>query len=275
VDLYSSAESWRQVVWSSGLLASGEHTVTIQWSWGRNISATDTNLCLDAVDVVGTLLPATASVMHSGPMVVVIDPGHQAAANYDQEPVGPGSTTTKAKVSSGTASVNTGAPESALVLAVGLKLRDALEAYGIEAVMTRTAQEVDVSNVERAQIANQAGADLFVRVHADGSTDSSVNGVLVLYPASIAGWTDDIGAQSTRAATLALQELVAATGARSRGLSARSDLAGFNWSDVPVFLPEIGLMTNPTEDALLATDAYQNKIVQGLTRAILSYLDFY
>ncbi len=42
-----------------------------------------------------------------------------------------------------------------------------------------------------------------------------------------------------------------------------------------MFLPQIGLMTNPTEDALLATDAYQNDIVQGLTRAILSYLDFY
>jgi N-acetylmuramoyl-L-alanine amidase len=230
---------------------------------------------LDAVDVIGTLLPATATVLHSGPMIVVVDPGHQLAANYDQEPVGPGSTTTKAKVSSGTASVNTGAPESALVLAVGLKLRDALTAHGIEVVMTRTAQEVDVSNVQRAQMANAAGADLFVRIHADGSADSSVNGVLVLHPASIVGWTDDIAVESKRAATLALQELIAATGARSRGLSARSDLAGFNWSDVPVFLPEIGLMTNPAEDALLATDAYQNDIVQGLTQAILSYLDFY
>ena len=141
--------------------------------------------------------------------------------------------------------------------------------------MTRTAQEVDVSNVQRAQIANEAGADLFVRIHADGSSDASLNGVLVLYPTSIAGWTDDIAVESKRAATLALQELVAATAARSRGLSARSDLAGFNWSDVPVFLPEIGLMTNPTEDALLATDAYQNEIVQGLTLAILGYLDFY
>jgi N-acetylmuramoyl-L-alanine amidase len=102
-----------------------------------------------------------------------------------------------------------------------------------------------------------------------------VNGVLVLHPASISGWTDDIAVESSRAATLALQELVAATGAKSRGLSARSDLAGFNWSDVPVFLPEIGLMTNPTEDALLATDAYQNKIVTGLTRAILGYLEYY
>ena len=94
----------------------------------------------------------------------------------------------------------------------------------------------------------------------------------MLYPVSIAGWTDDIAAESKRAATLALDELIAATGAESRGLSARSDMTGFNWSDVPVFLPEIGLMTNAAEDALLATAAYQDKIVQGLTGAILSYL---
>ena len=39
-----------------------------------------------------------------------------------------------------------------------------------------------------------------------------------------------------------------------------------------MFLSEIGLMTNPTEDALLATDAYQNKLVSGLTSAILCFL---
>ena len=64
-------------------------------------------------------------------------------------------------------------------------------------------------------MANGAKADLFVRIHADGSTDSSVNGILMLYPATIAGWTDDIASESLRAATIALQELVNATGARA------------------------------------------------------------
>jgi N-acetylmuramoyl-L-alanine amidase len=53
---------------------------------------------------------------------------------------------------------------------------------------------------------------------------------------------------------------------------ARQDLTGFNWSDVPVILPEIGLMTNREEDALLATDEYQDKIVRGLTEGILEFL---
>ena len=214
----------------------------------------------------------SAPASHGGAFVVVIDPGHQAKANTSTEPVGPGSSEYKAKVSGGTAGVVTGTPESELVLTVSLKLRDALEAHGIEVVMTRTSQNVDISNIERAQLANDAGADLFVRIHADGSEDSSISGIHVLYPASIAGWTDDIAKASKEAAALAQRELIAATGARDRGLDARSDMTGFNWSDVPVILPEIGFMTNAAEDRLLATAAYQDKIVAGLTRAILGFL---
>lgn len=206
------------------------------------------------------------------PKVVVIDPGHQAKANHDTEPIGPGSSDRKAKVSSGTAGVATGTPESELVLAVSLKLRDALLAQGIQVVMTRTTQNVDISNIERAQRANEAGADLFVRIHADASTNPDVSGIHVLYPVSIKGWTDDIAAASKEAAELAQRELIAATGAVDRGIDARGDMTGFNWSDVPVILPEIGFMTNPAEDRLLATAAYQDKIVAGLTRAILTFL---
>ena len=213
----------------------------------------------------------TASPASSG-KVVVIDPGHQAHGDSSLEPVGPGSSEKKAKVSSGTAGVVTGIPESELVLAVGLKLRDSLKAHGIKVVMTRTSQDVNISNIARAQIANEANADLFVRVHADGTDNSSTTGIHVLYPATIEGWTDDIAVASKKAASLAQQALVAATGAKDRGIDARSDMTGFNWSDVPAIIPEIGFMTNATEDRLLATAEYQDKIVKGLTKAILEFL---
>lgn len=224
--------------------------------------------------------PSTTTTSQSPPTtapraagkIVVLDPGHQAKGDFNTEPVGPGSTEKKPKVSSGTAGVVTGTPESVLVLAVALKLRDSLASHGIQVLMTRTTQDVNISNIERAQLANEAGADLFVRIHADGSDNSAINGIHTLYPASIKGWTDDIAAASKQAAELIQKELIAATGARDRGLDARRDMTGFNWSDVPTVLPEIGFMTNPDEDRLLANEAYQNKIVQGLTRAILSFL---
>ena len=219
-----------------------------------------------------TAKPASASGAGTSGKVVVIDPGHQAHANSGLEPVGPGSSEKKAKVSSGTAGVVTGIPESELVLDVSLRLRESLKAHGIKVVMTRTTQDVDLSNIARAKIANEAHADLFVRIHADGTDNSSTAGIHVLYPASIKGWTDDIAGTSKEAAGIAQKALIAATGAKDRGIDARSDMTGFNWSDVPVILPEIGFMTNPAEDRLLATAAYRDKVVKGLTQAILEFL---
>lgn len=204
--------------------------------------------------------------------VVVIDPGHQRRGNNGEEPIGPGSSETKPKVSSGTSGVSSGVDESEVVLAVSLKLRDALQARGVTVVMTRTSQDVDLSNIERTRIANDARAGLYIRVHADGADSGSTRGIHVLYPASIAGWTDDIATPSKRAAQLAQAALVAATGAQDRGTDPRSDMTGFNWSDVPVIIPEIGFMTNPEEDRLLNTASYQQKIADALADAAVRFL---
>jgi N-acetylmuramoyl-L-alanine amidase len=222
---------------------------------------------------VSTTAPTAPPTTMAQKELVVIDPGHQAKGDSRLEPIGPGSSQTKARVSSGTKGVATGIPEHELTLAVGLLLRDLLEARGVEVRMTRTSADVNVSNVERTKMANDAGADLFIRVHADGAENRNRRGIHVLYPAVTAGWTDDIAAPSKRAAELAQRALIAATGARDLGINARSDMTGFNWSDVPVIIPEIGFMTNPEEDRLLATDEYRGKIAGALADAAVRFLE--
>ena len=60
VDLYSPAAAYRRSVWNTGPLDSGAHTVKIEWNGTKNASATDTNISVDAFDVLGTLAQAVA-----------------------------------------------------------------------------------------------------------------------------------------------------------------------------------------------------------------------
>jgi N-acetylmuramoyl-L-alanine amidase len=205
--------------------------------------------------------------------VVVIDPGHDLRANPETEPIGPGSSTRKIKDGGGTRGVVSGLAEAELNMRVSLRLRALLERAGIRVVMTRTRTAgTSIGNVARAQIANRARAGLFLRIHADGSADPGTRGTHALYPALRRGWTDDVYEASRRAARVLEQELVRALGFPDRGLRERSDFTGFNWSDVPVVLVERGFMTNPIEDRLLATAAYQRRAALGLCRGTLRFL---
>lgn len=205
--------------------------------------------------------------------VVVIDPGHDLRANPATEPIGPGSAARKIKDGGGTRGVVSGLTEAELNLQVSLRLRALLERAGIRVVMTRTrTASMSIGNVARARIANESGAALFLRIHADGSTDPRARGTHTLHPALRPGWTDDVYVSSKRAARVVQSQLVRALGFPDRGLQERSDFTGFNWADVPVILVELGFMTNPTEDRLLATPAYQRRAVLGLCRGTLRFL---
>lgn len=205
--------------------------------------------------------------------IICIDPGHQTRGNYDTEPVAPGSKEMKAKVSSGTAGVKTRIPEYKLNMEVSLKLRDALEKYGATVIMTRIENNVDISNAERAAMANDANADLYLRIHADGSTDKSVNGVSVLIPGKGHISDEYILKESEKAGSSILESFVEATGAKRRGLPKRNDLSGFNWCKVPMALVEMGFMSNAEEDVKLNTEEYQAKMVEGMVKGILVYFD--
>jgi N-acetylmuramoyl-L-alanine amidase len=205
--------------------------------------------------------------------VVVVDPGHDLRANLETEPIGPGSSTRKIKDGGGTRGVVSGLTEAELNLRVAFRLRPLLERAGVRVVMTRIENAgASMGNIARARIANRAGARLFLRIHADGSADPSVRGSHVLYPALRRGWTDDVYRASKRAATLVQKEMLGALGFPDRGLQERSDFTGFNWSDAPVILVEMGFMTNRTDDRLLATTAYQQRAAVGLCRGTLRFL---
>ena len=203
---------------------------------------------------------------------IVIDPGHDARPNPETEPIGPGSGTRKIKDGGGTRGVATGTPESVVNMEISLRLRKLLLADGYCVTMTRSRTAgVSIGNIARARIANRAHAALFVRIHADGSTDRSRNGTALLYPAYHRGWTDDILPESKVAARKLQSALIASLGSRDLGIVPRLDLTGFNWANVPAVLPELGFLSNPREDRLLNSARYQQKAAVGLRNGIHAF----
>ncbi len=200
--------------------------------------------------------------------LVVIDPGHQAEGNFDTEPIGPGASEQKIKVATGTHGVVSGLQEYELTLQISLLLQAELEARGYAAALTRTAHDVDISNAERAAMANGLGADAFVRVHANGSGSETASGAMTICQTADNPYNGALHAESYALSSCVLDALVEKTGCKKEYIWQTDTMAGINWSQVPVTIVEVGYMTNPDEDALMATQDYQKKIAAGIADGI-------
>lgn len=212
-----------------------------------------------------TAVPPVSGQPLSG-YVIGIDPGHQAHANRDKEPVAPGSSTMKNKVSSGTYGRFSGVREYEVNLAIGIGLRDALQKLGATVVMTRDSNDVDISNVERAQFFNKHNTDYALRLHCNGSDNADKAGAFMLVPKS-----NPYKADCDRAAKLLIDAYCGATGFQNLGVTVRSDQTGFNWCERMVVNIEMGHMTNEKDDHMLTDSAVQKNMVQGLVNGITAY----
>ncbi|WP_263697634.1 N-acetylmuramoyl-L-alanine amidase [Bacillus thuringiensis] len=206
-----------------------------------------------------------------GKFLVVIDPGHQQKANLNLEPIGPGAATQKYKVTDGTTGVVTKKREAVLVLEMAFVLKEKLEAKGMQVLMTRTSQDVDISNKERATFANDHKANLFLRLHADGSENPNQSGFAVLTPAEGSPYTKEIYAESLQISQTIVNKMRENQQVKVNGIKFRDDLSGFNWSKVPGVLLELGFMSNPEEDKKLSDSQYVNSLLQSVTDSVEEY----
>ena len=200
---------------------------------------------------------------------VCIDAGHQEKPDKKLEAIGPGDTFSKPRVSSGTRGVGTKKWEYEVTLESAQILKELL-VDNYEVIMTREKNDINISNRERALIANDAKADINIRIHCDSIKDGNKTGASILIPSKNGKYTKEIYEESNKYA-LELLKCFKESGVEVNGIFERADLTGFNYSKVPTVVLEMGFMSNYNEDKLLATEQYQRKLMILAKKSIDSY----
>jgi len=205
--------------------------------------------------------------------IIVIDAGHQLKGSSAKEPNGPDSTTMKDEVTWGATGVYTNTLEYDLNLKVALLLRDELIRRRYSVVMIRETNNVDISNMRRAQIANKYSAAAYVRIHANSWTDESMNGAMTIchsasnpYPNCAATYED-----SRLLSELVLEEFCKQTGIKQLNVREMDNMTGTNWSEVPTTIVEMGFLSNKSDDRLMATDYFRQEAAMGIADGLDAY----
>ena len=229
------------------------------------------SMCLSAVLLLSLCATGAAKIAQAEEKqkVIVIDAGHQTRAMSATEPIGPGSSQRKAKVTGGASGCVTHLPEYKLNLQVAKKLQKELVNRGYKVIMVRTKNNVRMSNVQRAKVANKYKADAFIRIHANSAGSSSVKGALTIAPASNNRYMTKANRKaSQKLSKKVLKAMCKTTGAKNRGVMYTNSMTGINWCKVPGPIVEMGFMSNPSEDRKMAKASYQKKIVKGIADGI-------
>lgn len=226
-----------------------------------------------AVTGAGTVRSPWSNAKKGNFCTVVIDAGHQKKGNLKKEPVGPGSSVRKYKTAYGTAGARSGIPESKVTLQTAKRLAAQLRSRGYRVVMVRTKQNVNISNIQRARIANRyQGGAVFVRLHCDASESAKTTGFSMQTASGKNPYlTKKNIRESARLSAKIAGSYQKATHMKNRGIASRDDLSGTNWCKIPTALIELGFLTNPSDEKKLLSGRFQQREARGIADGIDRY----
>lgn len=176
---------------------------------------------------------------------IVLDPGHGGA---DHGVVAPN-----------------GLTEAGLALDLARRIEGRLSAHGVNVVFTRTDHTDAGSDEQRADFANQCGADLVLSLHCDHSRSSSARGVAAFFYGH-----EDHGGWSTigeHLSDLALREVVARTGLVDCRTHART-WPLLRHTRMPAVRLEIGYLSHPGDAEALAAPLTLDRMAEGIVVAM-------
>jgi N-acetylmuramoyl-L-alanine amidase len=181
---------------------------------------------------------------------IVLDPGH---GGYDPGAVGV-----------------TGLKEKEVNLDIALRVQKLLTDMGANVVMTRS-DDTFLALSQRAAVANNAYADVFVSIHANSNTNASIGGTSVYYyaPSSNPALYSQLARRSSLASRVQGQ-LVRNLGIRDIG-TLTANFAVLRETLMPSILVETAFLSNKAEEALLKDDAFRDKAAQAIAQGLAEY----
>lgn len=203
-------------------------------------------------------------------ITICIDAAHQAKGDSTKEPVGPGASDTRVKVSYGATGVSSKVPEGQLTLEISLKLKDALINAGYDVYMIRENNDVNIADSDRAKKANE-NADIVLHIHANATESETTSGVMAFVMSDSNPYCASLSAESTKLSKAVTLNIVEETGQKNQGVVNLDNLAELNYSKIPAARIEVGYMSNAEEDEKLQTADFQNKIVKGIVNGVNEY----
>lgn len=177
--------------------------------------------------------------------IVVLDAGH---GGHDPGAVSPN-----------------GSKEKDVVLRATLMLKQKLQNAGFKVYLTRERDNY-VKLYDRAGIANQLPADIFISIHANAAKNTAANGVETLYAPDTS--------RNNKALARAIQDqLVDKTNAYDRGIVSRPDLVVTRETQMSAVLVELGFLTNSEEEIRLLSDIYLEKCAESIVDGIIDFME--
>lgn len=201
-------------------------------------------------------------------LVVVIDPGHQETTSEETEACATWLSATKPRATCGSVGTETGVGEYEVTLDISEVIKSYLEQCGATVILTREENDVDISNQERAAIAVENNADVFLRIHADGSNDGRTSGIQIYVPDN-GSYTDTSAAKADELGALLEEE----TGETYNGCRQTYVYTGLNYaSSVPAFQVSLGYLTNCDDEAKLMDEENRVNIAAAFAQFCSSFM---
>lgn len=198
------------------------------------------------------LLREAEAFRRSGPNLVgktiVIDPGHGGPDAGVVVPEGPLRWN-----------------EADLSYDLAARLEGRLGAAGMRVHLTRGPHPgAVVPDADRAALANDLAADLFISLHIDGHPNPAADGVATYHYGTGSGVTSTVG---ERLANLVQREIVVRTGLRDCHIHAKTWTL-LRLTRMPAVRVDLGYLTSPTDRERLVDPLFREQVVEAILAAV-------